>query len=43
MLPKGQICDYIRLGFRSFKSFGSPNSKYSLLDKNPELTLVEER
>lgn len=28
-----QIGDYIHLGFRSFKSFGSPNPKYSLLDK----------
>ncbi len=28
MHPKGQIGNYIRLGFRSFKGFGSLNSQY---------------
>ena len=43
MPPKGRIGDYICLGFQSFKGFGSLNSKYSLLDKNSELTLSEDR
>ena len=43
MPPKGQIDDDIRLDFRSFKGFGSLNSKCSLLDKTSELTLSEDR
>ena len=43
MPPKAQIGDYIGLGFRSFKGFGSLNSKCSLLDKTSELTLSEDR
>ena len=43
MRPKGQIGNYIRLGFRSFKGFGSLNLKCSLLDKKPEWTLSEDR
>ncbi len=43
MRPKGRIRDYIRLGFRSLKGFGSPDPKYNQLDKNPELILSEDR